>query len=321
MSQQAKERISSAIDFAADCWFLTGPTASGKTAVGVVLARKLNAEIISLDSMAVYREMNIGTAKPSAQDRAAAPHHLIDILDPSEQFSVSDYIALADEKVREIRGRGREALFVGGTPLYLKAILRGIFSGPPADWEFRRRIEEEVQAVGLGALHERLMQVDPISATKLHPNDKRRMIRALEFYTITGQPISHAQTQFEEGRPAEDCKVFALQWPRPLLHERIEKRVDRMFEQGFVDEVKGLLKKYGELSRTASQAVGYREVIEHIQANHDINETRERVKTRTRQFARRQETWFRGLSEVRFVDRDPTRTVMDVAKRIVGEQV
>jgi len=320
MSEQPIENSSQTKELATECWFLTGPTASGKTEVGVELAHLLNAEIISLDSMAVYREMNIGTAKPNAEERASVPHHLIDILDPNEQFSVSDYLTLAEKTVREIRNRGREVMFVGGTPLYLKAILRGIFSGPPADWEFRQRIENEVQEVGLDALHQRLMQVDPVSATKLHPNDKRRMIRALEFYTITGQPISHAQTQFEEGRPAEDCKVFALQWPRALLHERIERRVDQMFEQGFVDEVHGLLERYGELSRTASQAVGYREVIEHIQEDHDIDATRERVKTRTRQFARRQETWFRGLSEVRSVDYDLALSAAEVANKIFGEQ-
>jgi tRNA dimethylallyltransferase len=304
---------------AKDSWFLTGPTASGKTKVGVELARLLNAEIISLDSMAVYRDMNIGTAKPSAEERAAVPHHLIDILDPNEQFSVSDYISLAEEKIREIQARECVPLFVGGTPLYLKAILRGIFPGPPADWEFRRRIEEEVRQVGLDALHQRLMQVDPLSATKLHPHDKRRMIRALEVYTLTGQPISHVQTQFEESAPREACKVFALQWPRPLLHQRIEERVDQMFAQGFVDEVRALLNKYGALSRTASQAVGYREVIDHVQGKYDVDEARERVKIRTRQFARRQQTWFRGLSECRFVDRDELQSPKDIAARIVAQ--
>jgi len=217
-----------------DCWFLTGPTASGKTTVAMELAKRLDAEIISLDSMAIYRAMNVGTAKPRAELRQRIPHYLLDIVDPDQQFSVSDYVKAATQSITEIRGRGKEVLFVGGTPLYLKSLLRGLFEGPPADWDFRRRIEEEVAEVGLEALHQRLKQVDPLTADRLHTNDKRRLIRALEVYTLTGQPISHLQTQFEEEHEAEECKVFVLNWPRDLLHQRIESRVDQMIEQDFV---------------------------------------------------------------------------------------
>lgn len=299
-----------------DCWFLTGPTASGKTDVALELARQLKAEIISLDSMAVYRGMTIGTAKPTIEQRQAAPHHLIDILDPNDEFSVSKYVQLAHEKIAEIRSRDREVLIVGGTPMYLKAMLRGIFEGPPADWDFRQEIEDEIEKVGLGALHDRLMHVDPLTATKLHPNDKRRMIRALEVLRLTGQPISHLQLQFEEGHSAEDCRVFVLQWQREELHRRISRRVDAMFASGFVDEVRGLIDQFGELSRTASQAVGYREVIDHFGDKLDFTETIEQTKIRTRQFARRQETWFRSLSECRFVSArnpfDPTEVANQI---------
>lgn len=301
-----------------DHWFLTGATASGKTSVALELATRINAEVISLDSMAVYRGMNIGTAKPTGEQRAAVPHYLVDILDPDQQFSVADYVDLAFEKIEEIRARGREVLFVGGTPLYLKAMLRGIFDGPPADWKFRREIEHEIEQVGLPALHDRLMQVDPVTANRLHPNDKRRMIRALEVYRITGEPISHQQIQFDDGPPAEQCRVFALQWPRDALHRRIESRVDQMFELGFVDEVNGLLEKYGELSHTASQAVGYHEVIEYIREHGDLANTIESVKVRTRRFARRQETWFRSLSECRFIEQHPTSSPAQVAEQIVA---
>ncbi len=284
-----------------DCWYLTGATASGKTGVGLVLAERIGAEIISLDSMALYREMDIGTDKPTPQQRQRVPHHLLDVLSPQDEFSVSNYLDAARRMVAEIRQRGREVLFVGGTPLYLKALLRGIFRGPPADWEFRREVEEELVQVGLPALYQRLQQVDPLSAAKLHPHDKRRIIRALEVYRATGRPISHLQTQFEEGRPADRCRVFVLSWPRELLHQRINRRVEAMFAAGFVDEVRGLLDRHGELSRTALQAVGYREVIEHLRGQRDLAATIEAVKARTRQFARHQETWFRSLSECRFV--------------------
>lgn len=301
-----------------DCWYLTGPTASGKTSIGIELARLLNAEIVSLDSMAIYREMDIGTAKPTIEDRQRVPHHLIDIVNPSDEFSVAQYVSLAQAAIRQIRAKGREVLFVGGTPLYLKAMLRGIFQGPAADWEFRQRVEEEVQVVGLAALHQRLTQVDPLSAAKLHPHDKRRIVRALEVYMTTGQPISHQQLQFDEGCPPEKCRVFALQWTRHALHQRIEARVRRMFESGLVDEVRTLLQRYTTLSRTACQAVGYREVIDHLSGRYGLDETVTRVQARTRQFARRQETWFRSLGECRRIDIAEAVDAARLAERIVA---
>lgn len=298
------------------CWYLTGATASGKTGVSLVLAEMLDAEIVSLDSMAIYRGMDIGTAKPPAQTRDKFPHHLIDIRDPIESFSVTEYRDQAMNAIRRIRERGKEVLFVGGTALYLKALLRGIFEGPPADWEFRKQIEEEVSAVGDEALHQRLEQVDPVSAHKLHVNDRRRVIRALEVYKLTGKPISHWQMEFATGRSSEQCRVFSLRHPRNILHERIELRVEQMFAEGLVDEVSGLMESWKELGQTASQAVGYREVIEHLNGDRDLQETYEKVRVRTRRFARHQETWFRGLSEVTMVDindkYDPNQLALDI---------
>ena len=284
------------------CWFVTGATASGKTAVSLALAKRLDAEIISLDSMAIYRGMDIGTAKPTAETQSLVPHHLIDIRDPNETCSVSEYRELAMEKVDEIHSRGKKVLFVGGTALYLKTLLRGMFDGPPADWEFRKQIEAEVENVGDAALHERVASVDPVAAHKLHVNDRRRLIRALEVYKLTGKPISHWQMEFADGVDASECKVFSLRHPRPILHERFETRVDQMFVAGLIDEVRGLLERWTDLSHTAAQAVGYREVIEHLRGEKDFAETREKVRVRTRKFARHQETWFRGLSEVRMID-------------------
>jgi tRNA dimethylallyltransferase len=285
-----------------DCWFLTGATAAGKTGVGLALAKHLGAEIISLDSMAIYRGMDIGTAKPTATERAVVPHHLIDIINPTEEFSVAQYLAAAEATVRDLQARGKVALFVGGTPLYLKALLRGLFDGPPADWQVRQDIEQELASAGQRALHDRLMQVDPVAATAIHPHDTRRLIRALEVYRATGEPISHQQIEFEEGRPADECRVFVLRRERNQLHERIEGRVSAMIEAGLVDEVRRLTDGGRELGRTARQAVGYREALGFLAGEIGRAEMIERIKVRTRRFAKRQGTWFRSLSECRFVD-------------------
>jgi len=284
-----------------DCWFLTGPTASGKTAVGLALAERLGAEIISMDSMAIYRGMDVGTAKPTAEQRRRVPHHLIDLVDPHESFSLARYLQAAQQCMETIRAAGREVLFVGGTPLYLKGLLRGIFSGPPADWEFRRRMERLACRQGPDALHQRLAQVDPQSARRLHPNDVRRIIRALEVYEHTGRPISHWQQQFARGSPAEACRVFVLDWPPDQLRRRIDARVEAMFRAGLVDEVRRLLAREEPPGRTARQALGYREVIEHLEGERSLEETIELVKLHTWRFSRRQRTWFRSLSECRFV--------------------
>jgi tRNA dimethylallyltransferase len=283
-------------------WFLTGATAVGKSGVGLALARRLGAEIISLDSMAIYRGMDIGTAKPTAAQRAAVPHHLIDVVEPAGEFSVAQYVDAAAATVADVHRRGREVLFVGGTPLYLKSLLRGLFDGPPADWELRLEIEAELASVGQAALHERLTQVDPVAASVIHPHDTRRMIRALEVYRATGEPISHQQLTFEEGRPAVECRVFVLRRKREELHCRIERRVEAMFEAGLVDEVRRLTSDGRVLGRTASQAVGYREVLALLAGEYGRDEMIERIKARTRRFAKRQGTWFRSLSECRFVD-------------------
>ncbi len=298
-----------------DCWYLSGATAVGKTQVALALARRINAEIISLDSMAIYRGMDIGTAKPTPEELTQVPHHLIDVVDPCEDFSVERYLTLAHAAISEIRSRGREVLFVGGTPLYLKAMLRGLSSGPPADWQLRDDLAAEVAAVGSESLHLRLEQLDPLAASQIHPRDARRLIRAIEVFRSTGQPISHQQLQFEQGTQAEDCRVFALRRPREEQHARINQRVEQMFERGLVGEVEQLLAEYTALGRTASQAVGYREVIEYL-AGGDYAAMITQIKTRTRRFAKRQGTWFRSLSECRFVDLTGECDAEVVAERI-----
>lgn len=286
---------------ALDCWFLTGATAVGKSRVGMELAKRLNAEIISLDSMAIYRRMDIGTAKPSNEDCNALPHHMIDIREPTDEFSVAEYVSMSHDLIADIRSRGREVLFVGGTPLYLKSLLRGLGDIPKADWNFRKEVEEEIKRSGPEILYERVKQVDPLAAASLHPNDTRRLIRVLEVFKITGKPLSHQQMDFEEGHPAEECRVFTLQRERTELHARINNRVEEMFANGFLDEVQALTTNGQTLGRTASQAVGYHEVLEHLEGKLSLTEAIEQSKTRTRRFSKRQRTWYRSLSECQFV--------------------
>ena len=279
----------------AEAIILTGPTASGKSSIALKLAERINGEIVSLDSIAVYRGMDIGTAKPTAADRLRVPHHLLDVVSPSDEFSAAQYLALATTCAHDILARGNRPLFVGGTPLYLKALLYGFDPGPPADWEFRKAVEEDIRIHGINALHQRLQQVDPLSAHRLPATDTRRITRALEVAYLTGSPISHRQTQFEQHPPLAAVKLFAIAWPREALHQRIETRVNKIFEIGLVDEVAGLLRDHETLSRTAASAVGYRETIEHLQQGTPLKTTIQSVIYHTRQLARRQETWFRSL--------------------------
>ncbi len=306
--------------FAKNCLFLTGPTASGKTALAVALARKIGAEILSLDSMAVYRGMDIGTAKPTTTERAAVPHHLVDVVEPNEDFSVAEYLELARRTAEEVLSRGKTPLFVGGTPLYMKALLRGIFDGPPADPALRAQLLAEAEHAmtrgDIDFLHRRLAESDPATAARLHPNDTKRLVRALEVFLLTGRPISAFQTQFSEPHE-ETATVWTLDWPREELHRRINARVDAMFAAGLVTEVETLTAKYGTLSFTARQAVGYREVIAMLESREtdtpiSLAETVEEVKAHTRQLARRQCTWFRSLPECRSVTVEEFREIHGV---------
>lgn len=303
---------------ALNCWYLTGATAVGKTDISLALAQQLGAEIVSLDSMTIYRGMDIGTAKPSLEQRSQVPHHLIDIVDPDEEYSIDCYLDAAHEKICEIRSRGSEVLFVGGTPLYLKALLRGLNSGPPANWQLREEIEAEVAEIGNQALYERLERLDPVAASQIHPNDTRRLIRAVEVFRTTGQPISHHQLHFDEENRADDCRVFVLQRPREEQHDRINRRVDAMMQEGLVDEVKELTADGKTLGRTASQAVGYREIVEHLHGA-PLEEAVAKIQARTRRFAKRQGTWFRSLAECRFIPLTAESSADDVSAEILSQ--
>jgi tRNA dimethylallyltransferase len=220
--------------------------------------------------------------------------------------------------VADINQRGKRAIFVGGTPMFLKAILRGFDPGPPADWKFREAVEADTQRYGVDALRERLRQVDPVAAHRIGTNDVRRMIRALEVARFTGQPLTHRQLQFDRTRSPEECLVFAMQVPRGQLHARINARVDAMFDMGLVDEVQGLLERYAALSRTASQGVGYRELIAYFEQGGDVATVRKEIATHTRQLAKRQETWFRSFSEIRPVPAADPINAASIAKHLAG---
>jgi tRNA dimethylallyltransferase len=298
------------------CWFLAGPTASGKTALALELAGRLDAEIVSLDSMAIYRGMDIGTAKPSLSEQAQVPHHLIDLIDPHEEYSLADYVSAAESACTQITRRSRIPLFVGGTGLYLRGVLRGVFDGPPADWEFRESLETSASERG-DYLHQRLAEVDPVSAQRLHPRDHRRLIRAIEVHHITGRSLS---SQHEHGPLPESDRprnVFWIHPPRSWLHERINRRVDQMLEEGLIAEVEGLVGSRFSLSRTARQGLGYKEVIDHLEGRVDPAEMRDLIKRRTRQFAKRQHTWFRNLEECRAVDIEGSESPAELATAIL----
>jgi tRNA dimethylallyltransferase len=294
-----------------DVLILTGPTASGKTRLGIELAKHLGADIISMDSMALYRGMDIGTAKPTAAERESVPHHLLDALEPWQSASVAWWLQRARECCQQIRGRGRRILFVGGTPLYLKALLRGLFEGPAGDRHLRARLEAEALECGAHTLHRRLAELDPSTAQRVHPNDVRRIIRALEVQELTGRPISEWQQQWqqqwgqESGGRSQGAGVghyvpraLWLDIPRRELYARINQRVEAMFAAGLVDEVRRLQHLPQPLSKEAGQALGYKEVSAFLNGSASLDETIGAVQTRTRHFAKRQITWFRHLPEV-----------------------
>jgi tRNA dimethylallyltransferase len=267
--------------------------------------------------MALYRGMDIGTAKPTHEERRRVPHHLLDVLDPWESASVAWWLKQAAGCCREIEHRGRRPLIVGGTPLYLKALLRGLFAGPPADLHVRARLTQEVEAFGAEALHSRLAAVDSIAAARIHSNDVRRVVRALEVWELTGRRISAWQVEWNttglrnnkpEGlfEPKNVPRVLCLELPRDELYARINTRVEKMVAEGFVDEVKSLQRLPRPLSREASQALGYKEVLACLDGKATLEDAVDRIQTRSRNFAKRQLTWFRRLPECYTVTRELT---------------
>lgn len=281
---------------------LIGPTAVGKTALSLTLAKKWNAEIISGDSMQVYRGMDIGTAKLPLAEREGIPHHLIDICDPEEPYSAADFQAGARAAIEEIASRGKLPFIVGGTGLYIESLCYDYqFADNGSDEAFRSRQEAYAAEYGAEALHGRLAGIDPEAASRLHPNDLRRVIRALEVYHLTGQTFSEQQAGQKKESPYELCMI-GLTMERSVLYGRIEQRIDEMLQQGLEDEVKRLLDRDLPPHAVPMQALGYKELADYLRGNCSYEAAVERLKRDTRRFAKRQLSWFRHMNEIHWFD-------------------
>jgi len=291
--------------------YLVGPTAAGKSAVALVLARRLNAEIVSADSMQVYRGMDIGTAKPSPAERAAVPHHLIDVAEVSERFDVARYVELARAAIADIQRRGKTPLIVGGAGLYLRALSEGLSEMPAGDPALRA----ELEALGRERVLEELKRVDPEAAARIGPHNVRRLVRALEICRLTGRPSSALRRAWD---PAHSPLMRGLARDRADLYARCDARVEAMFRAGLVEEVRSLLSRGLGQNTTARQALGYKEVIAHLRGEATLADTLARVKTRTRQFAKRQLTWFRHQARVDWTLAAPEEEPIQIAERLAA---
>ena len=299
-------------------YFILGCTACGKGAVARELARRAGAQIVSVDSMKIYRRMDIGTAKPPQRVRAEIPHHCIDIADPSEAFSVARYVQHAAAAVNAIRAADAIPLAVGGTSLYIKAMTEGLFEGPPADEDYRARLRDRAAAEGLGSLHAELGGVDPAAAERIHPNDEKRIFRALEVFSKTGKPISELQTQWDSPGNQSDAMLIGLRREKDDLHRRINTRVRRMVEMNLRGEVESLLAAPDALAPQPALAVGYAEIIEHLQGRCSFEKAVEKIKINTRRLAKKQRTWFRRWREVVWFDVAPDEKPEQTAERIMS---
>lgn len=298
---------------------LLGPTASGKTALGVKLAHALDTEIISIDSALVYRSMDIGTAKPTSQEKEGIVHHLIDIRDPFESYSAADFFKDCEHLIDDIASRGKLPLIVGGTMLYAKALKEGLNQMPSSDLAVRADIEREAQELGWPAMHEKLREVDPVTAQRLHPTDSQRISRALEVYRQTGKPISYYQSQQNHGSQHTFLTLGLMPADRKLLHDRIEKRFLMMIEAGFLDEVKGLMAR-PDFDRNAPsmRAVGYRQAIDYLLGETDYERFVLAGVAATRQLAKRQMTWMRSMPDIVMFDpfeADPFASGLEAIRR------
>jgi tRNA dimethylallyltransferase len=293
--------------------YVAGPTAVGKSEIALHLAEQLGGEIISADSMQVYRGLDLGTAKPSAADRARVPHHLMDICDLTESFDAAQFVRLAQKAVAEIQARGRVPVFCGGTGLYFKAFLSGLGAAPPAHPELRARLE----AMPFEALLRELSERDAVAYEKIDKHNPRRVIRAVEVIRLTGKKFSEQRAEWKsEARSQKPENFFAFSRQPDDLYQRINVRVDTMFARGLVDETRELLKQGLAENPTAMQAIGYRQVVEHLRGERSLPETIELVKIRTRQFAKRQLTWFRRQLNPEWLELQPDGSLESAAENL-----
>lgn len=290
------------------------------------LAPRLDAEILSVDSMQVYRRMDIGTAKPTPDELARAPHHLIDVAEPSEAFSVARFVELADAAIADMRSRGKRVLAVAGTPLYLMGLMYGMFEGPAADDAFRTALRKRADLEGIAALHAELAHVDPEAAERIHPNDLKRIERALEVWHLTGTPLSTQQQQWSAESMRYPATVVGIRREKEDNSRRINARVRSMIDAGLVEEVRALLASPEGMSHPSRQAVGYAEIIEYLEGRCTLEEAVEQIKIHTRRLAKHQRTWFRKFPQARWIDVAPdeatdvtVKKLLDVLCEVKGE--
>ncbi|MGA2775537.1 MAG: tRNA (adenosine(37)-N6)-dimethylallyltransferase MiaA [Candidatus Omnitrophota bacterium] len=294
--------------------FLMGPTAAGKTDTAVYLAEKLNSEIVSCDSMQIYKDMDIMTSKPVGCVLKKTRHHLIGVVSPENEYNVSKYRLDALRAIKKIIKRGKVPLFVGGTGLYMTILLDGIFNLKVKSQKMRERLYKQAEKSGSAYLHKKLQKIDPDAAAKIHPNDLKRIIRALEVYEVTGKPISMLQKNRHGLWDEYGVKIFCLDMERGKLYNRIDSRVEKMFKKGLIKEAKRLLNM--KLSRTASAAIGLKEVKGYLEGSYGLQETKELMKRNTRQYAKKQLTWFRKDKRIQWINVAQNDTPAKITERI-----
>jgi tRNA dimethylallyltransferase len=295
---------------------IVGPTASGKTKLSIIVAEKIGGEIISADSRQVYRYMDIGTAKPSKEERERVKHYFIDELNPDEEFNAGVFGERGREIIEDIFSRGKVPIVVGGSGLYVKSLIDGFFEGPAGDWELREILYRKAEQLGKGALYEELKKVDPASAEKIHPNNLKRVIRALEVYYLTGKPISQLQSEMKPEINFETVQI-GLNWDRKKLYKRIEERVDMMIEQGLIEEVKRLRELGYDKNLNALQTVGYKEVFDYLDGIISYDRMIYLIKRNSRRYAKRQLTWFRQDKRIIWIDVDERTDFNELADKVI----
>jgi tRNA dimethylallyltransferase len=297
---------------------ICGPTCVGKTSVAIEVASALGAEIINADSMQIYRYMDIGTAKPSSQEQARILHHMIDIVDPDEPFDAQQYSDMGRKLISQLSEEDIPVVVAGGTGLYIRALLEGLFQAGSGNLKLRMDLNQEAQTRGVDHLYRRLCECDPTSAAKIHPHDTFRLVRALEIFQTTGQPISAWHREHRQTPPLFDVLKIGLYRQREILYERINRRVDLMIEEGLLDEVKSLLNRGYSSELKSLQSIGYRHIIDFIESRLSWDDTLQTLKRDTRRYAKRQLSWFNSDSQIKWIDADRLYEIIDTVKSFVS---
>jgi tRNA dimethylallyltransferase len=297
---------------------ICGPTGSGKTGFAIRLARQFRGEIVGADSMQIYRHMDIGTAKPTPAEQAAAPHHMIDVVDPDQDFDAAAYATMATDTIRRIIARGGTAFVVGGTGFYIKALIYGLFEDGPSDPAVRRRLKQQADSEAPGALHRRLEAVDRAAAARIHPNDTYRIIRALEVFAVTGEPLTVFQQRHGFRERRFDTLEIGISWPRPILYDRINRRVEAMMAQGFLEEVRQLLSSGYGSDLKSMQSLGYRHLAAVVRGDAALADAVTTLKRDHRRYAKRQLSWFGNRDAVHWLRPDQTAPAADLIRVFLG---